>query len=103
MRDMSDDQKLRQNTYKFVTEALRVTQPTAVKVLRLILENPGLTGIQFSRPKDPDRLSQAVATHQKLLWREGIEVCVIGNSIYETMHDLRRMFPAITRLHYAFR
>ena len=42
MRDMSDDQKLRQNAYKFVTEALRVTQPTAVKVLRLILENPGL-------------------------------------------------------------
>jgi len=58
MRDMSDDQKLRQNAYKFVTEALRVTQPTAVKVLRLILENPGLAGIQFSRPKDPDRLSQ---------------------------------------------
>jgi hypothetical protein len=41
-----------------VTEALRVTQPTAVKVLRLILENPGLAGIQFSGPKDPDRLSQ---------------------------------------------
>ena len=41
-----------------MTEALRVTQPTAVKVLRLILENPGLAGIQFSRPKDPDRLSQ---------------------------------------------
>jgi len=58
MRDMSDDQKLRQNAYKFVTEALRVTQPTAIKVLRLVLENPGLTGIQFSRPKDPDRLSQ---------------------------------------------
>jgi len=58
MRDMSDDQKLRQNAYKFVTEALRVTQPTAIKVLRLILENPGLTGIQFSRPKDPDKLSQ---------------------------------------------
>ena len=58
MQDMSDDQKLRQNTYKFVTEALRVTQPTAVKVLRLILENPGLAGIQFSGPKDPDRLSQ---------------------------------------------
>jgi len=48
---LRDDDAIVERAYKFVAEELKVSQLSAVKVLRHILENPGRVGISFTTPK----------------------------------------------------
>ena len=49
---LSDAAALVQRAYQFAMEELRATQVTAIKVLRLLLENPHAAGLAFTKPRD---------------------------------------------------
>jgi len=49
---LSDAAALVQRAYQFAMEELKATQATAIKVLRLLLENPQAAGLAFIRPRD---------------------------------------------------
>ncbi len=66
---LSDAAALVQRTYQFAMEELRATQVTAVKVLRLLLENPQAAGLAFTKPRDPDRLREQRETLERALER----------------------------------
>jgi hypothetical protein len=55
---LSDAAVLVQRAYQFAMEELKATQVTAIKVLRLLLENPQAAGLAFTKPRDPDRLRE---------------------------------------------
>jgi len=48
---LRDDDAIVERAYKFAAEELKVSQLSAVKVLRHILENPSRAGISFTTPK----------------------------------------------------
>jgi tetratricopeptide (TPR) repeat protein len=49
---LSDAAALVQRAYQFAMEELKATQVTAIKVLRLLLENPQAAGLAFIRPRN---------------------------------------------------
>jgi len=49
---LSDAAALVQRAYQFAMEELKATQVTAIKVLRLLLENPQAAGLAFTKPRD---------------------------------------------------
>jgi len=66
---LSDAAVLVQRAYQFAMEELKATQVTAVKVLRLLLENPQAAGLAFTKPRDLDRLREQRETLEKALKR----------------------------------
>jgi hypothetical protein len=48
---LRDEGAVVERAYKFVSEELKVSQLSAVRVLRHILENPGAAGVAFSAPR----------------------------------------------------
>jgi tetratricopeptide (TPR) repeat protein len=66
---LSDAAALVQRAYQFAMEELKATQVTAIKVLRLLLENPQAAGLAFTKPRDLDRLREQREALERALER----------------------------------
>ena len=66
---LSDVAALVQRAYQFAMEELKATQVTAIKVLRLLLENPQAAGLAFTKPRD--RFEEQRKALEKALERLG--------------------------------
>jgi hypothetical protein len=66
---LGDGAMLVERAYRFAAEELRVTQLTALRVLRYILENPRRAGIAFTRPRDGNRLAELSQQLEEVLAR----------------------------------
>jgi len=53
---LGDGATLIERAYRFATEELKVTQLSAIKVLRYLLENSKRAGMAFTRPRGEERL-----------------------------------------------
>jgi hypothetical protein len=92
---LSDAAALVQRAYQFAMEELKATQVTAVKVLRLLLENPQAAGLAFTKPRDPNRLREQREALEKALKRLGELYVRADGSMPE---DAAAVYAALKRL-----